>query len=170
MAARLLTLLLLACVPLVSTGCRNERPQTEAISIRGHEFTLDLAVDEPTRNLGLGGVTEIPEHGGMLFVFPTAQPASFWMKDCLIDIDIIYLDGRGRITGLHEMKAVPLRQSDETETAYHDRLRRSADYSTNMASVFAIELRAGWLEMLDLSIGDKIDLDIRRLRNYATSE
>ncbi len=150
-------LLLLLC------GCENLRREPESvwITLDGHEFNLDLALDTASRTLGLKGVTEIPESGGMLFVFPESALRSFWMEACLVDIDIIFVDGQGRVTATHRMKAEAPRRSDETQAQYEGRLRH---YSSVYPAQFAIELRAGWLDKLDIRVESKLELDLPSLK------
>ena len=38
--------------------------------------------------------------GGMLFVFPEISERSFWMKDCLMSLDIIFIIGN-KVTKVH---------------------------------------------------------------------
>jgi len=38
--------------------------------------------------------------GGMLFVFPEVSERSFWMKDCLISLDIIFIINN-KVTKVH---------------------------------------------------------------------
>jgi uncharacterized membrane protein (UPF0127 family) len=52
--------------------------------------------------LGLSGRTNIPPGYGMLFVFPKADRYSFWMKDMLVPIDIVWLSDNGTIVGIEE--------------------------------------------------------------------
>jgi uncharacterized membrane protein (UPF0127 family) len=107
---------------------------------------------------------ELPPDRGMLFVFPEQRPRTFWMADTLIDLDIIFLDGDGRVVAMQEMRAEPPRRNDESAAAYHARLPR---YSSRVPAVFAIELAAGSLGLLGLEVGDPVDLDIERLRALA---
>jgi uncharacterized membrane protein (UPF0127 family) len=46
---------------------------------------------------GLSGRTSIPSNYGMLFVFPEKGTYSFWMKDMLVPIDILWLDEDGTV-------------------------------------------------------------------------
>lgn len=140
------------------------RPAKEQVVIAGETFRLELAVDDKTRALGLGGREKIEDHGGMLFVFRDARRRSFWMKDCRFDIDIMFLDDRGRITAVHKMKQEPPRGEDETALDYGRRLKL---YPSMRPARFAIELEAGSIERLKLKPGQTITLDLPRLRKLA---
>lgn len=136
----------------------------EPVVIAGQTFKLEVAADPPARARGLMGRPEIAEHGGMLFVFPQEGYRSFWMKDCIIDIDIAFLDRRGRIVSVHHMKAEPPKRAVETETQYHARL---PGYPSRRPAQFAIELRSGSLDRLKLEPGQVIALDLPKLRKLA---
>jgi uncharacterized membrane protein (UPF0127 family) len=114
------------------------------------------------------GRSRIDESGGMLFVFPTkqVQRQAFWMKNCLVDIDIVYLDPLGKVTATHRMKAEPPQGHDESDAAYEARLRQHT-YPSGYPAQFAIELKAGWLDQLNLKIEDRIELDLDRLKALA---
>ncbi len=162
-AIRRLPAALLIAVSSTAGGCTKptSTPTRERILINAEPFELELANDDASRAYGLQGRTEIPPHGGMLFIFPDADIRSFWMEDCLVDIDIIFLDPQGRITATHQMRAEPPRRSDEAEAAYRSRLPR---YSSVHPAQFAIELAAGTLQQQNLEVEDKIELDLRRLK------
>lgn len=136
-------------------GCGCENGPTETIAISDAPFVLEVVTTRAAIERGLGGRSEVARNGGMLFVFPDVSPRRFWMRNCLIDIDIMYLDGLGRITAIHTMSAEPLQGDNETKTAYEQRLRR---YPSVLGAQFAIELKAGRIAQLGLSQGDKIDI------------
>ena len=73
-------------------------------------FAIELADDPGERARGLMFREALPRGQGMLFVYPRPQPASFWMKNTLIPLDMLFFDARGRLVSLHE-NAVP---GDET--------------------------------------------------------
>jgi uncharacterized membrane protein (UPF0127 family) len=50
--------------------------------------------------------TALGEDRGMLFVFPSEEDRSFWMKDTLIPLSIAYMDSEGRIVDIQDMKAL----------------------------------------------------------------
>lgn len=149
---------------------RKEPPKDTKVNIGGKSFTLELAIDDKTRFQGLSGRKEIKPDEGMLFIFPRAEERYFVMRDCPVDIDIIFLDGVMKITAMHEMKPEEPRKDDEkelepapgvpewarTNRKYEERLKR---YYSKFASQYVIELKGGTLKGLGLKEGQKIDLD-----------
>jgi len=155
----------LAGATLTLAGCAEAPPPGyERVTLDGRTFTLEIVADEETRMKGLGGRESIPEDGGMLFVFPDSIRRQFVMRDCLVDIDIIYLDAAARITAMHHMTVEEPRREGETDMQYELRLTR---YPSRFDSQFVIELRGGTLESLDLEDGQEVDLDVKRLRSLA---
>ena len=86
------------------------------------------------------------------------------MGHCLIDIDAIFLDGRGRVTATHAMRAEPPQGPEESDGDYR---RRMPDYASNGPAQYVIELRGGTLPRLGLRVGDPIELDRARLSALA---
>lgn len=163
---------IVAC--MTTTGCSKPAAPAgfEIIEIADRSFTLEVVADDESRTLGLGGRTEIAADGGMLFSFPDSQLRQFVMRDCLVDIDIIFLDAAGNITSMHHMPVEPPIQPGETRNVfdalgrltqigtYEQRLKR---YSSRFNARYAIELQGGMLENLDLQVGQTIELPMKRL-------
>ena len=53
------------------------------------EFPLEIMSSPTAIRNGMMGRDNID--GGMLFMFPNVSERSFWMKDCLISLDIIFI-------------------------------------------------------------------------------
>jgi uncharacterized membrane protein (UPF0127 family) len=136
----------------------------ERVTIDGRDFVLELAADNASRELGLSHRDSIPETGGMLFAFPNSARRAFVMRHCVIPIDILFLDGTGRIVAMHAMEVERPQGEDESDFAYNLRLRQ---YSSRFGAQFAVELQGGMLEQLDVEVGDRIELDIERLKRTA---
>ena len=158
--------LCLATIVILAAAGPATRSAKERVVIAGETFRLDPAVNAKARQRGLGGREKIADHGGMLFVFPDARRRSFYMKDCVFDIDIMFLDDRGRITAVHKMKTEPPRRADESVRAYERRLKL---YPSRLPVRFAIELVTGSIERLKLKPGVTIPLDLPRLKKMARS-
>ena len=130
-------------------------------TIAGAPFHLTVSSSDPTRQRGLGAVADIPKDGGMVFVFPDSAMRGFWMKDCITDMDIIYLDPMGFVTAIYTMTKQPLRGADESQTTYEGRLKR---YSSVTPAQYAIELRAGRANELKIKTSQKLPIDAAALK------
>ena len=158
--------LILATVICTAVGCKSLRTDPTAVTIQiGDErFTVTIACDDASRIHGLKGVTEISPDGGMIFIFLNSQVRSMWMADCLVDMDLIFLDPQGRVTALHTMQVEPPRVDRESQALYERRLPR---YGSGYPAQFAIELRAGTLQRLGIEVNSKVPLDLSRLKALA---
>ena len=132
------------------------------VTIGSKTFELDIVADPKTRERGLGGVTEMAADKGMLFSFPDSKLRRFVMRDCFIDIDIIFLDSAGRITAMHTMPIEEEKREDESQYAYETRLVK---YSSRFNAKYAIELVGGMIDTLGIEDGQQIDLDTAYLES-----
>jgi uncharacterized membrane protein (UPF0127 family) len=156
-----LTLLCLVVCSSLMASC--SQPLDEVV-IHGETFTMEFAITEEEVTRGMGGRDHFPDGGGMLFIFSRPEMRVFHMKDCLIDIDIIFLDSRGIVTAVHEMKAEPLRGDNESERDYENRL---AKYSSRHPAQFAIEVEAGTIRRLNVQVEDRVEMDLEGLKALA---
>jgi len=69
-------------------------------------FRVKIADDPAERARGLMHVASLPRREGMLFVFPSPGPVSFWMKNTLIPLDMLFFDESGRLLNVHS-NAIP---------------------------------------------------------------
>lgn len=105
----LITGLLCLLAAPVAASCRDD-----TLWLRGDwgkaRFAIAVADDAGERAQGLMHVPKMASGAGMLFVYDRAAPVSFWMKNTLIPLDMIFADASGRVVSVHE-NAVP---HDET--------------------------------------------------------
>lgn len=160
----LLILFLIIAATLVSCGSDPDSESglpTYPVFIKQKEFQLELALTPEHRATGLMGRTEIAANEGMLFVFPGQEPypteLNFWMKDCLVPIDLLFLDPTGKIIVIHKMKPQPPDTPD----------RELISYSSNAPAQYAIELQGGRAAELGLQTGDVIELNFTELLSLA---
>ncbi|MFW5644036.1 MAG: DUF192 domain-containing protein [Alkalispirochaeta sp.] len=134
--AGLLLVLLFGC-----TAATEEPAATVDLPVGNHTFTVEIADDEEERARGLMFRDSLPEDGGMLFVFPSAEPRSFWMKNTRIPLSIAYINSRGEILEIYPME--PL-STDPVPSRY--------------PAQYALEVRQGRFGEVGVTIGDTIDL------------
>lgn len=73
----------------------------EVVSKSGtHQFLVELATTYQQQAIGMMGRTKLDSDKGMFFVYGKAERRSYWMKDCLIYLDIIYIKEDGRIVNI----------------------------------------------------------------------
>lgn len=86
--------LLLAALTLPSPN--PALPVTVVVAPRA-QLRLETATTDPERERGLMSRTSLPAHTGMLFVFDSDEPVSFWMKDTLVPLDMIFVASDGTV-------------------------------------------------------------------------
>ncbi len=111
------------------------------IMINGVTFDVDLAITQSEQSHGLMGKTKLKNNQGMLFVYDEPQLLSFWMKETLIPLDIIFFDRDGRLleffSGVQPCKKEPCKT-----------------YSNRTPALYVLELPAGTAKRLKLKRGD----------------
>ena len=100
---------------------------------------LEVASTPEQRRRGLMGRKNLPSICGMLFE-GLSGGGYFWMKDCLIPLDIVFLDKNGVITKTYSM-------------AVDKHGEKHYDYDSD--DVAAIELKSGFCKKHGLSKGNK---------------
>ncbi len=69
-------------------------------------FNVEIADDFEERARGLMFRESMPRYDGMLFIYEEPYKISFWMKNTLIPLDMIFLDQHGVVQKVHQ-NAVP---------------------------------------------------------------
>jgi uncharacterized membrane protein (UPF0127 family) len=72
-----------------------------------HRFHVYIAATEPRRNQGLMFVKKLAPDRGMLFLWEAPQTASFWMKNTVIPLDLLFIAPDWRVIRIAE-NATPL--------------------------------------------------------------
>jgi len=136
-------IVLAACSDMTAGG-RAQGAYTEPLLItsgRGvHVFRVERAVTPDARARGLMYRRSMPADAGMIFYFERPRPASMWMKNTYIPLDMLFLDSAGLIVDIH-------RNAEPHST----RVIRSA-----MDVRGILELNAGTAARLKLRPGDAV--------------
>lgn len=72
------------------------------VEIRSHRFDSWLAVSPAERAQGLMFVRDLPADRGMLFLYEQPTDAGIWMKNTYIELDIVFIDAKGKIVKIAE--------------------------------------------------------------------
>ncbi len=127
-----------AALVLVPVGASDSDPTT---------FEVELATTHAARERGLMGRETLGLQRGMLFVYREPARHSFWMKNCLIGLDIAFLDADGRILKAATLPpGIGLVGDDVPSVACEGKVK------------FVLEVRARRLSELGVGSGDLVDL------------
>jgi len=97
-------------------------------------FQVELAITAQDKAQGLMHREILPDRAGMLFIYPNPQPVSFWMRNTLIPLDMIFIDDQGRVARVHH-NAVPL---DETPIYGGDAIKAVLEINAGLAKNYGI--------------------------------
>ena len=112
-----------------------------------HTIQIEVADTDSSQTRGLMDRREIPPDTGMLFIFPSEAPRSFWMSNTPRALDIQYYDGDSTLVSVAE-NTVPF----STETL-----------PSAGPAQFVVEVPAGVTRRLGLVEGDRITWRLDRV-------
>lgn len=118
-------------------------PQSDLVIVteKGPQrFKVELADNDASRAKGMMFRTSMAPDAGMLFDFKQEQPASFWMRNTLIPLDMLFIKADGTILNIHQ-RAIP---RDETGINSAGPVRA------------VLELNGGTVSRLGIKPGDKL--------------
>ncbi|MTJ52607.1 DUF192 domain-containing protein [Anabaena sp. UHCC 0253] len=157
----LLSILLMACSPpttakspSVTIESQTQVPvnagqnlpiSAEASLPQGTKIQLEVAQTQAQQMMGLMYRPALPDNRGMLFVFPSAQPVQFWMKNVPVALDMVFLQ-KGVVKYIQV--AAPACDREPCPT-----------YGPNVPIDQVIELRSGRAGELGLKKGDRVKID-----------
>lgn len=85
---------------------KTEKLQIITAAGQAHTFAVEVARTPPQQAYGLMNRKSMPRDHGMLFTFQTEAGRSFWMKNTLIPLDMVFIRADGTIHHIHE-NAIP---------------------------------------------------------------
>jgi len=110
----------------------------------GSSVAVEVAADPDSRAQGLMYRPSLAPNRGMLFLFPDVAAHSFWMKNTLVPLDILWLGPNREV--VHIERDVQPCRIDPCPT-----------YETAAAASSVLELAAGQAEIRGVRIGDVLE-------------
>jgi len=102
----------------------------------------ELAKTPEERQHGYMGRKNIPDGTGMLFIFENEQILSFWMKNTPHPLSIAFIDSKGKIRNIYDMKPFSLAETVST-----------------VSCRYALEVPQGWFAKNNINTGDFLTLN-----------
>lgn len=142
----LLVAVLLAAALTLTPGpaCAKDpqSPKLKKILVGKTPLWVEVVDTLEKQERGLMFRRSLPENEGMLFVYKEPIEMSFWMRNTLIPLDIVFVGADGVILNIHQAR--PLDESV---------LYRSAG-----AAKYVIETNKGWFARHGIVPGDRVTL------------
>jgi len=117
-------------------------PITAQAEISGQVINLEVAKTPQEQTMGLMYRTELADDRGMLFSFDPPRIVNFWMKNCKISLDMIFI--RSSVVKAISIDVPPCVAEP------------CPIYGSGISVDQVIELRGGRSRELDLKVGDRI--------------
>ena len=108
-----------------------------------HRVAVEIADTGPLRTRGLMWRSELPDGTGMLFIFPAEVVQSFWMRNTLIPLDMVFIDKRMQVVGVVQW-AEPQTLTSRT---------------VGKPSIYVLEVPGGWASKNGVRAGSTIELE-----------
>lgn len=141
------SILILLAGFISNTCCGNN--QLQQVCFTDNCFWVELAITPGERTDGLMFRKYMPEDRGMLFLFPDEDNHSFWMKNTLIPLDIIWI-GRDKKVVFIKPYAQPCAS------------RYCPVITPDKKAKYVLEVNGGICEKIGLKIDDTLDFVIKK--------
>lgn len=93
----------------------NKESNLVDITIGDKKYKVEIVDTPEKQEKGLMGRESLPEDQGMLFIYDEPQDLSYWMKDTLISLDIIFIDDDMEVVSVKQgqpMSEEPITEND----------------------------------------------------------
>jgi len=121
----------------------------KSLTIGEKVISIEIVKSQEARAKGLSERSTLGEETGMLFVFDSQDiTPSFWMKDMLIPLDIIWIND-GKVVKID--KAIPAPDKDTPDA-------QLKVYNPGQPIDYVLEVNSGFSDKNNLKIGDSVTL------------
>ncbi len=114
---------------------------TDSLGTLKAKIDIEIADNDYERQLGLMNRNKMDANQGMLFIFPRQDYLSFWMRNTLIPLDMIFVNDKKKIVTIHKNTKTLSDQS----------------YPASEPAQYVVEVVGGFTDKHNIKVGDKID-------------
>lgn len=141
---RTLTFIQLLSLLSLFISCTSPSNVTIRTATQDFSFHVKTADTPLLREKGLMNTSFLSMDEGMLFIFDKEKTLTFWMKDTLIPLDILFIDAHGKIVDAQTLDVCL------TEPC--------PVYISKKAAKYALEVNTGILQKEGIREGDSVTL------------
>ena len=134
-------------------GCHANSWLANEVCFKGRCVSVEIVQRQEDLQKGLQFRREMPDNHGMLFVFSENAQHTFWMKDTLIPLDMVWLDYAKRVVYI-ERNALPC--VADPCPVYHPPQNAPG-------AMYVLEVNANKTARLGIQIGDELEF---RFKNF----
>jgi uncharacterized protein len=129
---------------LLISGCLNMQEQKKIRMVCFNEncYAVELAETDAQRQVGLMGRESLDNDRGMLFVYGEDGVYTFWMKNTLMPLDMIWIDGNGTVVRI-------IKNAEPCGKEY------CPSINPNKKARYVLEINSGEADRIGLAEGDK---------------
>lgn len=127
---------------LLSTAQAHTQLLTIITQDKNINFNISVAKDEQSKDRGLMFVHQLGNQQGMLFVYNQPAYLTFWMKNTLIPLDILFINSEKKIVDIQTMAPC------EKEPCLI--------YTSSQPAQYALEINAGLSKEFDIKVNDGV--------------
>ena len=124
-------------------------PEKPSVVINNIKIIVRLAKTPEEQSRGLSGTASLSENEGMLFIFPVKNRQTFWMKDMLIPLDMIWISD-DKIVDISKNIPIPKPGMSDIQLPI---------YSPKEEVNYVLEVNAGYSDINNIKIGDRVEFN-----------
>jgi uncharacterized membrane protein (UPF0127 family) len=151
----LIAIILAVLIVIITWAGHNQNRLPEAtITFNPSEenvyFNCEVADTPSERAIGLMNRESLEPDEGMLFIFESPQNVSFWMKNTLIPLDIVFIDESGTVINIEQANPEPEVIDDDL-----------ARYSSDRPAKWVLEVNQGLCAAHGITPGTSVLIDLK---------
>lgn len=140
------SLLLIIPISWIALERIGNNQQQNKVCFENYCFYVELAKTARERNRGLMFRENLNSDEGMLFIFEEEKEYSFWMKNTLLSLDIIWINKDKGVVFIKK-NAQPCPENCE-------------DIKPDKKAGYVLEINAGITDKIGLKVGDRLIFDM----------